>query len=201
MTKRVDIQSRELLPHKPTFTFAVSKAQSQGCYAKFSYSVAVTGPREFCLTVTRKDQEQGWEHDLHIRWEAGGGAPNISQEDGASFDEEVARMVAMGFEPEAARRALQFKEGDLGAAASFIGACECADSMPAEDPARRAEAVAIQAALVVPKGGPVELTKLNQGSEEAQLVEEPTGLRLPQATPLSTTESILEPQPLAGWSN
>lgn len=138
--KRVLVKTEEYLPAKPTFTFSVLKAQSQGCKARFGYQVEVCGNQEFWLTVTRKDaQPQGWEHDVHVRWEASGKPPVIAQDDTRDFEAEVANMVAMGYSEEAARRALHMKDGDLGAAASFIGACEIADSLPG-DPASLASA-------------------------------------------------------------
>lgn len=288
--KRILVQTQEYLPHKPTFTFSISKSQSQGIAeggqyltikAKFAYQVEVTGKKEFWLSVVRRDRQEGWEHDLHVRWEAGGSVPNIAAEEGtSSFDEEIAQMVAMGYDPETARRALLFKEGDLGAAASFIGACDLAEDMPADDartslPAatpyhylprklngvrvliqeqdgrwrattenfevepgskglgyRRSKLLeektdallkwgacvqgtdegdgwvrfSLEATEIAAMAGPVELIHRNEGGAAAESsgyesVLQPAVETLKTATPLSTMESMLEPAPLAGWSD
>merc|ERR1711966_507976 len=106
----VNVQSAEYLPKKARFTIDVVKAQSQGCKAKFSYKVRILGASEFALTVTRTDSNQGWVHDVHVKWHASGSAPSVpTDDDEGKYDEEVANMVAMGYDPEKAKQALQMK--------------------------------------------------------------------------------------------
>jgi len=208
------VQTQEYLPRKPRFTIEVQKSQSQGCRATFSYRVKITGANEFWLTVTRTDLKQGWDHDLHVRWQASGSAPSVpTEDDSIGYDNEVAQMVAMGYPVEKARQALHLKGGDLGAAASFIGACDVADQMSAEDANRP---TAMEATEAAETGGgeeaPVEL--LHVGQNAVVVVEESEAdpcfgagssdvepiKPVAAATALACKESMLEPEPLAGWS-
>jgi len=217
--KKVLVKTQEYLPRNPRFVIEVHKSQSQGCRAKFSYRVKIAGPMEFWLTVTRTDLQQGWEHDLHVRWQASGDTPALVVEDGCEFDNEVAQMVAMGYDIEKAKQALHMKGGDLGAAASFIGACDVADEMSVEDAhARRAEANSLRdvesassGTGVVEEPLPYELPSIGENvvvnaadetdghsssssSSQAQLPPEPI-----RATALATNETLLEQEPLADW--
>lgn len=195
------MQAEEYLPRKAHFTIEMQKSQSQGCRAKFAYKVKLLGPKEFRITIKRTDMDQGWEHDLHLRWQASGAAPEISTE-GQNYDEEIAHMVAMGYDAQKARRALQMKGGDLGAAASFIGACDVADDMSIED-SRLAAATAESAASaeVLPEARPLELTNMGQVvNSNSEVADASAGYVAPlKGTPLLSQESILEPESLADW--
>jgi len=139
----------------------------------------------------------------------------VPTEDNAiGYDSEVAQMVAMGYPVEKARQALHLKGGDLGAAASFIGACDVADQMSAED-ANRATAMEATEAAETGDGeeAPVELVHVGQNAvvvvEESEAdpcfgadsSDEPKPIKpMAAATALACKESMLEPEPLAGWS-
>jgi len=214
-TKKVTVMTEEHLPHKPTFTFEISKSQSQGCKGKFAYAVKIKGAQEFQLTVTRTDIEQGWEQNLHIRWQAGGGAPKTLMEeaDETAFDEEVAQMVAMGYTAEKARQALQMKSGDLGAAASFIGACDIADTMKPDAPVRAEESSSSKAKpQPIPEdqelddrgvkeedGKDTDFGKDAGASSSSNVVAEPE--KPMPAVALASMQTMLEPEPIGDFSN
>jgi hypothetical protein len=193
----VVVQAEEYLPRKARFTIEVQKSQSQGCRAKFTYRVKLLGPKEFRITITRVDLAQGWEHDLHLRWQASGAAPELSNEEKHVYDEEIAHMVGMGYDADKARRALQMRGGDLGAAASFIGACDVADKMSVED-SRLAAATAESAAEaeVLPKAEPLELTDMGHTVTNASAI---SPNRRPNSRPLMSNESMVEHESIADW--
>lgn len=127
----------------------------------------------------------------------------MSSEENYVYDEEIAHMVAMGYDAEKARRALQMRGGDLGAAASFIGACDVADKMSVED-SRLAAAAAESAATaeVLPKAEPLELTHMGQIVDSDYVVTDASARNaapLPNSRPLMSKESVVEHESIADW--
>jgi hypothetical protein len=119
-----------------------------------------------------------------------------------SYDEEIAHMVAMGYDAQKARRALQMRGGNLGAAASFIGACDVADEMSIED-SRLAAATAESAASAeaLPEARPLELTNMGQVVDSNSVVADASAGYVAHlnSRPLLSQESMLEPESLADW--
>jgi hypothetical protein len=199
----VQTQGQEYLPSKPRFGFEVSKSKSQGIKAQFAYRVTIKSTTEFWLTVTRIDVKQGWDHDLHLRWSASGGAPKLKNEPG--YDEEVAQMIAMGYDEASARQALLLREGDLGAAASFLGACDVADDLQPEQTNTTNPDMAHLQQFPIIADEPHEHEMAYRGESaaaDANPMPEPTRAdRQPMknATAIASMQSMLEPEPIGGW--
>lgn len=200
----VQTQGQEYLPSKPRFGFEVSRSKSQGIKAQFAYRVTIKSTTEFWLTVTRIDAKQGWDHDLHLRWSASGGAPKLKNEPG--YDDEVAQMMAMGYDEVSARQALLLREGDLGAAASFLGACDLAnDLQPVQQTNNTTNpdmAHLQQFPIIADEPHEHEMAFRGQSaSADANPMPDIRADREPvkNATAIASMQSILEPEPIGGW--